>query len=184
MDSVRILRGRKPKHLRVVAAELCRTFIADLEGSCHDTLRIRHHQCSGLEQAHAFLILQRAQVGHGLEVAVEGRDAHRRPLGQALDAYGLGEVLADPLYREVDTGHCAVGRRDLSQHPAKGALKHAENDLALVHRGQGCDGIGVTHQPQHSNPGVHEISGHRCDRKAGRVIETTGRFGQVGEQRG
>lgn len=141
MESVRILRRRQPKHLCVVTAKLSRTFIADLESSRHDTLRISDHQCSGLEQAYALLILQWTQVGHGLEVAMERRDAHRRALGQARDANGLGEVLPYPLDRKIHSGHRAVGRRDLSQHPAKRALKHAEDNLSLVHRRQRCDGI-------------------------------------------
>lgn len=75
-DSPGILCRRKPEHPRIIPTELRRTFITDLEGRRHDALGIGHHQCSGLEQANPFLILQRAQTGDCLEVAVKCRNTH------------------------------------------------------------------------------------------------------------
>lgn len=71
-----ILSGRKPKHPRLIPAELRRTLVAHFEGSHHNAFGIRHHQGSGLKQANPRLVLQGAQVGDRLEVTMESRDAH------------------------------------------------------------------------------------------------------------
>ncbi|NYS42335.1 SDR family oxidoreductase, partial [Pseudomonas syringae pv. actinidiae] len=47
---------------------MCRAFIADLEGRSHHAPGARHHQRPCLKQANPLLVLQRAQVGDGLEV--------------------------------------------------------------------------------------------------------------------
>lgn len=43
-------------------------------------------ECPSLKQTHSFLVLQRAQRGHGFEVTVKGRNAHRSPLCQRFHA--------------------------------------------------------------------------------------------------
>ncbi|KOX65493.1 hypothetical protein AA303_08835 [Pseudomonas psychrophila] len=62
-----------------------------------------------------------------------------------------------------------------------GALEHAEDNFSLIHRGQGCYGVGVAHQAQHSNPGIHQVG---CDwryAKPKTVLNAAGRFRQVGK---
>ena len=44
---------------------------------------------------------------------MQGSDAHVGHVSQIVDAYGLGIMAANPLYRSTDLRHSAVGKSEL-----------------------------------------------------------------------
>src|SRR5574337_102618 len=87
----------RTKHAAVLAAELRRALIADLECCTRCVLFFSEHQPPRFVQAQPFLVLQRAHCRHLPEVKMETRCAHVDLSCEVIDAERLCEVPLQPV---------------------------------------------------------------------------------------
>ena len=183
-DARRVACRRQAEGPCIFTAELGRAFIAHVKRGGGDALAGGRQQGARAQQPDAFLVLQGAHGGDGLEVAVEGRYAHHRLFGQCLHRQRLVEIAAYHGDRAADAGHRRVGRGDLAQHGAMRPLQYPVQDFPLIGGCQRGDIKRPVHQAQHAHPGVHQFLGHGRHRKPGHRAFRPGRFRQVGQQAG
>lgn len=188
-DSRGILAGRQAKYARVVAAELGGALVADGMGGGADALAAGRQQRAGVQQADLLLVLHRAQCRDGLEVAMEGRDAHGRAIGQIGHAQRQRVVAADVADGLVDACQRRIGHGDVAQHPAQRSLQHAVEDFPLVGGRQRRNIACMAHQAQHPDPGIEQGGRHAGHGKTMLAVASPpgsirGGIGQVCQQAG
>ena len=79
---------------------------------------------------------------------VAGGDAHRSALYQYFHSYGFSKITANVVDSQTDPSHCAIGGRDVTQHPAMGTLKNTIQNLTFVVGGKARDVLGPVHKAQ------------------------------------
>jgi hypothetical protein len=156
----RVAQGRRAEQPGVFAAELRGAVIAHRMAGRAGVQPLGQDQLARLLQADLLLVLQRAERGDRLEVAMQGRGAHPRLGGQLLDAERLVEVLGDPADGPLDLAHAAVGPGDLGQARPLVAQQHAVEDLALDQRGQHG---GVARRIDQADHPHHRVQQRRID---------------------
>ncbi len=141
----------------VVAGELRGAEITDLAAGGSGVGHQGEHEAAGFLKTQNFLILQRAHVGDGPEVLVEGGDAHVNQVGEVFDSHRLRVVVTNPSNGLGNTMDAGFSQSHLGDAGAERAAKKADEDFVLDERREKFGFARVSEALEEANESVEDV---------------------------
>jgi hypothetical protein len=113
-----LLDGRHAEEPLELAAELRRALVPDCPRGGARVVPVVGHEPSGPVEPDSLKVLERGAGRHELEVVMEGRDAHARPLRHALNSKRLRPLGVDLLQDPSNSGEVLVPAGQGTKGPA------------------------------------------------------------------
>src|SRR5918996_1708074 len=151
----------------VFAIELRSAVISDAVADCRGVVDTGHQHEARAPEPDLLLELNRAEAGHGLEVAMERGCAHPARSGQVVDAEWLAVVRGDPTNRPADGSEAAVGQAELAHGLSNRSGDQPPQDLVLDHRRQDASVMWAIEETEEADNGIEQLARGVADAEGG-----------------